>query len=304
MTNLSPLGQAALDYAELGWPIFPCIPHGKAPLGAAVPNGLKNATTDPRRLTYWWRRWPNANIAVACGHPGPDVIDIDTKDGRHGFRHYWTAHNGGHLHNPVAVVRTPSGGLHLWFDGTQQRGGAIGRDKALELKAVGGYVLLPPSRVVCPDYGYDGIYHVIEHRDQPATVDFPAIKALIDPLPAAPSRTIRYLLNPGELRPGDDYNQRGEDWYDLLTRHGWTYLGHHGAKGLWRRPAKTTGLSATTNALGTDRFHVFSSSTVFDPGSHSKFWTYTVLEHGGRVGAATAALREAGYGTPRKQVAA
>ena len=49
-----------------------------------------------------------------------------------------------------------------------------------------------------------------------------------------------------------------------------------------RRPGKTHGVSATINFSGTDRLHVFSSRTPFDPDvSYSKFGAYTLLQHGG-----------------------
>ncbi len=291
------LVDAALGYAQLRWPLPPCIPDEKAPL---TRRGFKDATTDPEQIRQWWTRWPTANPAVATGTPGPDVIDIDTKHGRSGLKLYRRAWRAGHLRNPVAVVRTPSGGLHLWYNGTSQRGGAVGRDKALELKAVGGYVLLPPARVtVLGVGGYTGTYQLIEKGNPEAIVDFPAIRELLNPKPVHQPAAERTPRKPGELNPGDDYNQRG-NWFDLLTSHGWTYLGHKGHIGYWRRPDKDTGVSATINAKGTNRLKVFTSSAIFEPDeSYSLFGAYTVLEHDGRFRAAARALAEAGYGTPR-----
>lgn len=74
---------AALRYASAGWPVFPCTPDGtaapdhKAPLTA---HGFKDATTDPARIRAWWHRWPDANVAIATGEPGPDVLDVDNHD--------------------------------------------------------------------------------------------------------------------------------------------------------------------------------------------------------------------------------
>lgn len=99
--------------------------------------------------------------------------------------------------------------------------------------------------------------------------------------------------------PGRDYNNR-TDWADILQPHGWRLFYTRGNVRYWTRPGKTTGVSATTNALGTDRLHVFSENAhPFDAGtSYSKFGAYALLEHGGDFKAAAKALAERGYGDP------
>lgn len=63
----------------------------------------------------------------------------------------------------------------------------------------------------------------------------------------------------------------------------------------WRRPGKTTGVSATTNVHDSDLLWVFSSSTAFTPArSYDRFGAYAVLDHGGDHAAAALAAR--GYG--------
>jgi len=294
--RVSELLTAALGYAAVGWPVFPCKPLGKAPLGALVHRGVLDASTDPATITAWWSRCPAANVAVACGAPGPDVLDVDTKDGRAGMELFERARRAGLLRGAVALVRTPSGGLHVWFAGTDQPGAAVGPGKALELKAVGGYVLLPPSYVVDRERGYAGHYELIERRDTAGTIDFPAVRRLLDPPPPTVSRAgSRRPRDPHATLPGDDLNSRAT-WADILLPHGWAFLGQRGQVGCWRRPGKTTGVSATTNALGTDRLRVFTTTTVFEPTSYSKFGAYTLLNHGGDHHAAAEALRTLGYG--------
>lgn len=100
---------------------------------------------------------------------------------------------------------------------------------------------------------------------------------------------------PGEVPPGDDYAAR-TTWAQILEPHGWRLVRSRGDVQDWCRPGKDDGISATTNGTGTDRFHVFSTSTVFDTTSYSKFGAYAVLEHGGDHSAAAAALKAAGYG--------
>jgi hypothetical protein len=167
---LADLGHAAAGYAALGWPVHPCRPGGKEPLT----RWRDAATTDPAVITEWWRRWPQANVAVVTGAPGPDVLDVDVKNDAGGMELFERARRAGLLRGAAALIRTPSGGLHLWFNGTSQGGGAIHR-RALELKAVGGYVLVPPS--VTPA----GRYELVERRDTAGVIDWQAVRRLLDP---------------------------------------------------------------------------------------------------------------------------
>src|SRR5690349_24273155 len=64
----------ALRYAAHGWPVFPCRPGSKEP---ATRHGFLDASTDPGQIRSWWRRQPSANLAIATGRPGPDVLDVD-----------------------------------------------------------------------------------------------------------------------------------------------------------------------------------------------------------------------------------
>ena len=61
---MSDLVAAALDYAALGWAVFPCSPKNKQPL---VEHGFKAASTDPETIKAWLRKWPNAMLAVVTG---------------------------------------------------------------------------------------------------------------------------------------------------------------------------------------------------------------------------------------------
>ena len=164
---------AAVGYATLGWRVHPCKPGGKKPLT----RWRAAATCDINQIIRWWQQCPTANIAVATGAPGPDVLDVDVKQSRNGMELFERARRAGLLRGAAAMIRTPSGGLHLWFNGTSQPGGAIGADRALELKAVGGYVLVPPSRTDA------GCYQLTERRDSGGFLDWPAVRRLLAPPP-------------------------------------------------------------------------------------------------------------------------
>jgi hypothetical protein len=99
-----------------------------------------------------------------------------------------------------------------------------------------------------------------------------------------------------ELRPGDRFNQQAS-WSDVLPD--WTEVGRRGDTIYLCRPGKTHGISATINALGTDRLHVFTSSTIFEAdSSYSKFSAHALLHHGGDFSKAALALAKQGYGEP------
>lgn len=191
------LSDAAVEYAELGWRVHPLRPDGKEPL---LPHGVHDASNDPAQVRRWWARWPGANIGVATGADSIDVLDIDTKFGGKGLELAERARDAGLLAGWIAVCETPSGGLHIWFPGTDQGGGAVGKRRDLELKGNGGYVLLPPSYVIARDkdsgeVAYEGCYRLTKVRDNGAPLDWPAVKALL-----APPRPV---LNLREWKPDD-----------------------------------------------------------------------------------------------------
>lgn len=51
---------AALGYAELGLPVFPCNIE-KKPL---TPHGFKDASTSVDQIKEWWNKWPDASIGM------------------------------------------------------------------------------------------------------------------------------------------------------------------------------------------------------------------------------------------------
>jgi hypothetical protein len=147
---------AALGYAARGWPVFPCRPGRKDP---ATPHGFLDATTDPDQIRAWWQAQPDANVAIATGHPGPDVVDVDNEPG--GFEALGRLMRAGLLDGHGQIVRTRSGGLHLYFLGTGQRCSSLRPNFPIDFKAARGYVIAPPSWVGADDRGPGGDYQVI-----------------------------------------------------------------------------------------------------------------------------------------------
>jgi hypothetical protein len=169
----------ALAYAGHGWPVFPCRPGAKEP---ATRHGFHDATTDPERITSWWRRAPDANLAIATGLPGPDILDVDQRgEAGDGFAAFSSLSREGLVSGAAALVRTPGGGFHAYFTGTGQACGRL-PGHHLDFKAAGGYVLAPPSRV-------DGKpYELIGRQAGSASLDWAAVKRLLDPPQPRPAR--------------------------------------------------------------------------------------------------------------------
>lgn len=134
-----------------GCKVFPCVPGGKEP---ATKEGWHIASDDPAQIAEWQRVNPDFNWAIATGPSGLFVIDVDPNG-----LDWW----GKLLERDPTIrdaverayqVRTPRGGLHVYFrgegpstasriaDGIDTRGG-IQRDGKI---VSGGYVLLPGSK--------------------------------------------------------------------------------------------------------------------------------------------------------------
>jgi Bifunctional DNA primase/polymerase, N-terminal len=174
---------AAHRYADAAWPVFPLIPGEKAPITA---HGFHNATTDHRQIEKWFRDFPDRNIGIATGAPGPDVLDIDRHPGGSGFGSYHRLRAEGLVPDAAALVRTPNGGMHAYYTGTGQRSGSLPAHH-IDYRARGGYVAAPPSIVRARD-GQPRPYQVVGHQRSGATFDWDAARRFLQPerLPQQP----------------------------------------------------------------------------------------------------------------------
>jgi len=162
----------ALAYARRGWPVFPCLPGQKIP---ATAHGYKDATTDEHQITEWFGRGQSWNLAIATGIPGPDVLDIDQHGpAGNGYPAYAKLRRAGLVNGAAAYVRTPAGGMHAYFAGSDQHNGRL-PSHHLDLRSTGGYILAPPSHV-------DGKpYRLITRPGGHGTLDWSAVTALLEP---------------------------------------------------------------------------------------------------------------------------
>lgn len=151
----------------------PCIAAGR------WCHGFHAATTDRDRIDVWWSSNPHFGVGVACGPAGLVVLDVDAHakslpsrdkilpgiaiheevdlEGlKHGFHSLALLAALRGQPDPAAdeealKVRTPSGGLHIWYRADDKRrfrcstGSSSGRALAwqVDVRADGGYIVAP-----------------------------------------------------------------------------------------------------------------------------------------------------------------
>lgn len=180
----TPFKDSAAVYARRGWPVFPCRPGGKTPM---TRNGFRDATTDPEVVADWACAAPTANIAAATG-VAVDALDVDIRSDGSGFPALDRLNRAGLLAGCVGVAETRNGGFHLFFPPSGRGCGSLSGHR-LDFKALGGYVLLPPS-VVPADPGTPGTgrYSWAEEFDGSAAhakpLDWDACRRLLLPAPS------------------------------------------------------------------------------------------------------------------------
>lgn len=137
----------ALWYArERQWPVFPVTPGAKKP--PLTKNGLLDATLDEKQIRAWWKKWPNANVAIRTG-VGCFVVDQDP-----GGEATWEriVHEHGRPRDTLEAI-TPRGGRHRFYLEPEQaeiptRAPARDDWKGIDVRGVGGYALVHPSVVM------------------------------------------------------------------------------------------------------------------------------------------------------------
>nr|WP_232523726.1 bifunctional DNA primase/polymerase [Nocardioides sp. MAH-18] len=221
--------------ADAGFHVFPV--EGKEPRvrwGSA-------ATRDAEQLLAWWRRWPDAGVAVDCGRSGVVVVDLDVKDGVDGVT-AWKELADGRAPATFCAV-TPSGGRHLYYRDSARsyRNSASQVAPGVDVRGVGGYVVAPPS----PGYAW--------HAEMPLSVD---------DLPALPDGLLPISTgtNAGHWRRLDldrlDHRDRAA-LAELLRLGGHSAYQADGYIAI-TRPGRMAGLSASIGHIGPGVAKVFT----------------------------------------------
>jgi hypothetical protein len=111
------------------------------------------------------------------------VVDVDVHPSGSGYPAFERARAAGVADGWGWLVRTPSGGLHAYYPparGAQQRCWQVPPEH-VDFRGDGGYVLVPPSRIVGAD-GSPRPYRVIAvAQHQPRPLDAGRLRTLLDP---------------------------------------------------------------------------------------------------------------------------
>ncbi|MFG1818810.1 bifunctional DNA primase/polymerase [Kribbella sp. NPDC049174] len=151
---------AALAAAGRGWPVFmlgrskrpvancddcPKDAHDPASCGHLTCHGFYAATTDPARVAAIVDAVPRGQLAVRTGAvSGLLVVDVDPAHGGDYSLSDLMAHR---LVPRTLWVLTGSGGVHLYYrhPGQEMQSRPMPHRAGIDVKADGGYVVLPPS---------------------------------------------------------------------------------------------------------------------------------------------------------------
>ena len=165
MASIEELQKDALTYANINWHVFPCAVDKKIP---ACSNGFKDATTDPEQIKRWWADQPY-NIGIATGASGLVVVDFDLVNGAPVGETNFKALPEYEPLPETFTVRTRSGGKQFYFraNGTGIKSSNSQLCKNVDIKALGGYVIAPPSYVKADSKASGGQY-IIENSAKPA----------------------------------------------------------------------------------------------------------------------------------------
>lgn len=197
---------AALGYARRGWKVFPCREKDETLTIKSQPKLLKAktpyigkwreaATTDEATIRRWWRRWPQAMIALPMGDNGLLALDFDPRtDADTGevfklvdLKAATEEQIGCAL--PISLASlTQSDGVHVIYN--QPAGEPITNrgnlPRHVDVRGKGGYIIAPPSILYRED-GSEGRYRWIEGRQDVDPVDPPA--ALVEALRSRAKRS-------------------------------------------------------------------------------------------------------------------
>ena len=226
----------AQAYATAGARVLPLRPQAKA---AALKDWPNNATTDPETVQAWFGNG-NANLGLTMGtwdnHDTYLVcIDLDVHEADKNGLEAWQRLTEQHGDQGAPFIAdTATGGMHLVYQSPVPIPNNAGQlAPGIDIKGVNGYIMVQPS--THPDTGTSPKWRGNAWQEgEPGLIPQWLVDLITAPTaqPVVPEY-VRPLQQPGDTRPGDEYN-RTHTWEQVLVNDGWTDLGNN----TWARPGK------------------------------------------------------------------
>ena len=144
---------AALQYAAMGWEVFPAPPGEKKSYKAEKFSGAKwGKSNDPNIIREDFRKWPKANVAIVTGAAsGIFVIEADTLEG-HGVDGLASINELEAKYGPFPETLkaiSPSGSIHRYYrhpgPGIKIWNSDSMIAPGVDIRGDGGMVIAPPS---------------------------------------------------------------------------------------------------------------------------------------------------------------
>ena len=186
--------RAALGYAAKGWPVFPCRPGTKVPLGG---KGVHDATTDADQIRRWWEANPDCNIGFHVGAANLMAVDYDCDD--EAVDEFATLHD---LDETLSVI-TPNG-CHEYYATDRDIPPSAGKVAPnVDIRSAGSYTLLPPSSTPDGEYRWSN----------PETAPINATPSLVS---AACDNVREKADNPKEINVEEDKPENVQRYIEWL----------------------------------------------------------------------------------------
>jgi len=308
----------AIAYADAGWKIFPLSRKKRPRIRSPHPKGFRckgecgqfghgvwDATDDIATVCQWWAiDYPGSSIAAAVPK-GMFVLDTDPRKPGYLAVTDLLAPYGPLPRTLTHLSGRLDGGCHrfYWAPPGELAGALLVPgieeipidERGVDIKAAGGYVVMPPTPH--PDTGHPYL-----------AIDAPIVGAgWLGRFVTKPARKCRatytaqqrrfWTSRPDGPSPADWFTDN-HSWAEVLMPAGWAVVG--GGDGeddgdRWVHPTHTSGCSAT---IRNGQLFVYSTSTAFEPTNassprgYTKFRAYAVLNFNGDLSAAAKSLRK------------
>lgn len=185
---------------KMGFHVHPVRAGTKKPL---LHKWQHLATRDPKQVAAWWEEFPEANVGIVPARSNLAVIDVDGPEGDAALESFELP--------PTVTASTPSGGRHLYYQGTVPS--PIGFLPKVDCRSERAYVLGPGSRLSTGEF--------YRWEQDPLEVGFAQLPAPLREVIVAASKPKRKRnRQPVERIPEGARNSTLTSWAGGLRRMG------------------------------------------------------------------------------------